>query len=123
MKVDVKNVVILGACVALLSGCATIINDKTQRVNVTTSNGAKVSAAIDGMPVEAPGVAVVTRAKAERMVTTSDSRCAQTTAMPSTVDNVFFINILSGGLFGSTTDYATDKMWKYQDTVTISCKN
>jgi hypothetical protein len=76
------------------------------------------------MPFEAPGIATVTRAKADRVITSRDSKCSASTILPSQVDNIFFINILSGGVgvFGSTTDYATEKMWKYQDTVIISCK-
>jgi len=38
------------------------------------------------------------------------------------VDPKFFVNILSGGSFGSTTDYSTEKMWKYNENVVISCK-
>jgi hypothetical protein len=105
------------------TGCASIINDKTQNVNVVTSNGHKAEVNIDGMPFQAPGVASFKRAKGDKIITTRDPKCNQTTVAPSTVDNVFFINILSGGVFGSTTDYATEKMWKYQDTVTISCKD
>jgi hypothetical protein len=105
------------------TGCASIINEKTQNVNVVTSNGRKVEVSIDGMPFQAPGVAAFKRTKADKMITTRDPKCNQTTVAPSTVDNVFFINILSGGVFGSTTDYASEKMWKYQDSVVISCKD
>lgn len=105
------------------TGCASIINEKTQNVNVVTSNGRKVEVNIDGMPFQAPGVASFKRTKADKMITTRDPKCNQTTVAPSTVDNVFFINILSGGVFGSTTDYASEKMWKYQDSVVISCKD
>ena len=105
-----------------LSGCATIINEKTQRINVATSTGDRVEVQIDGMPVQVPGIASVTRKKGDKIITTSDPKCNPSTILPSEVDTVFFINILSGGVFGSTTDYASEKMWKYQDTVIISCK-
>ncbi len=105
------------------SGCASILNEKTQNVNVVTSNGHKAEVSIDGMPFQVPGVASFKRAKGDKLITTRDSKCNPTTVAPSTVDNVFFINILSGGVFGSTTDYGTEKMWKYQDTVMISCKD
>lgn len=104
------------------TGCASIINDKTQNVNVVTSSGQKTEVAVDGMPYQAPGVASFKRAKAEKIITTKDPKCNPTTVAPSTVDNVFFINILSGGVLGSTTDYVTEKMWKYEDTVVISCR-
>lgn len=109
--------------VIAVTGCASILNDKTQSVNVVTSNGKEVEVNIDGMPFKAPGVATFKRAKADKVVTTRDPKCNQTTMAPSTVDNVFFINIISGGVFGSTTDYATEKMWKYQDSVIVSCRD
>ena len=113
----------LGVFAVSVAGCASIINEKTQSVNLVTSNGRKAEVSIDGVPFQAPGVATFKRAKADKMITTKDPKCNQTTIAPSTVDNVFFINIISGGVFGSTTDYSTEKMWKYQDTVTISCRD
>jgi hypothetical protein len=112
-----------GFLVASAVGCASIINEKTQNVNVVTSNGRKAEVNIDGMAFQAPGVASFKRAKADKIITTRDPKCNPTTVAPSNVDNIFFINILSGGVFGSTTDYSTEKMWKYQDTVIISCKD
>jgi hypothetical protein len=47
--------------------------------------------------------------------------CTEATNLNKEVETAFFINIISGGVFGSSTDYATEKMWKYQDSVTISC--
>ena len=115
---------VISTCIAIsATGCASIINEKTQNVNVVTSNGQKTEVAVDGMPYQAPGVASFKRAKADKIITTRDPKCNPTTIAPSTVDNVFFINILTGGVLGSTTDYATEKMWKYQDTIVISCRN
>jgi len=42
--------------------------------------------------------------------------------MENDVDPKFFVNVLSGGPFGSSTDYGTEKMWKYAENVTIACK-
>ncbi len=33
--------------------------------------------------------------------------------LDTTVEPVFFVNILSGGVFGSTTDFASESMFKY----------
>jgi hypothetical protein len=108
--------------IIMSTGCASILNEKTQNVNIVTSTGRKAEVMVDGMPFQAPGVATFKRMKGDKIITTKDSKCNQSTVVPSTVDNVFFINIISGGVFGSTTDYGTEKMWKYQDTVIISCK-
>jgi len=104
-----------------LTGCATILNDSTQPINVSTSSGAQISGTVDGIPFTAPGIVSVTRTDQDKVFVTDAAGCAKETIAPKTVDTVFFVNILSGGAFGSTTDYATDKMWQYSDNVVISC--
>ncbi len=50
-----------------------------------------------------------------------DDSCTKETNLNKEIEPTFFVNILTGGVFGSTTDMSTKKMWKYQDSVTISC--
>ncbi|MBV1774981.1 hypothetical protein KSF73_04560 [Burkholderiaceae bacterium DAT-1] len=109
------------AAVIGLSGCATILNEPTQTVNVSSSTGSPIKGSIDGTPFTAPGPVQVKRANANKVVIVETDGCAQQTVMEKSVDTKFFINILSGGAFGSTTDYTTEKMWKYNDSVVVSC--
>jgi hypothetical protein len=109
------------ATVVLMTGCASILNDKTQMVNITASNGAKITANADGKAFQTPAIVGLQRSKLDKIITTSDSSCNPQTLAPHTIDPIFFINILSGGAFGSTTDYATEKMWKYDNNLVINC--
>ncbi|MBU6950300.1 hypothetical protein [Hahella sp. HN01] len=104
------------------AGCASILNEDTQKVNVLSTSGEKFSGTIDGVPFEGPGVVEVKRANRDKVIVVDSSDCAKETVMTKSVDPVFFVNVLSGGAFGSTTDYSTEKMWKYQDSITVSCK-
>lgn len=106
----------------VLSGCASILNDDTQKINITTSNNTEIKGNIDGVPFTGPGIVSVKRAKADRILASDTPACNKQTLLHSSVDTKFYINILSGGTFGSSTDYSTDKMWKYEDTVLIPCK-
>jgi hypothetical protein len=106
----------------LTTGCASILNEKTQQVNVSSTNGKNIKGTIDGIPFTAPGIVSVQRTKAAKVVVTETEGCAKQTAVESNVDPKFFINVLSGGAFGSTTDYATEKMWKYSENIVISCQ-
>lgn len=106
----------------ILSGCASILNDDTQRINVGSSNNSEIKGSIDGIPFVGPAIISVKRSKADKIIMVDSPACTKQTLMPSTVDMKFYINILSGGTTGSTTDYATEKMWKYQDSVLIPCK-
>lgn len=115
-------VITLLATAVLSSGCASILNEKTQKINIATTNGETVKGTIDGVPFSAPGIATVTRENKDKVIVTETPNCAKETALSKSVDSKFFINILSGGVFGSSTDYGTEKMWKYEDSVTISCK-
>lgn len=117
--IAVRGLVVASALA--LSACATILNEETQQINVSASNGQPVKGTIDGQPFEGPGVVSVKRANADKIITTETAGCAETTTLNKQVDSKFFVNILSGGVFGSTTDYSTEKMWMYDENVVISC--
>lgn len=118
-----KKIILTGTLTSalLLGGCATILNDSTHTANIQTSDGQKASLNINGMTVEAPGVVELPRQKDGVVIKSVDNRCNDTN-VNSKVDTKFFINILSGGAFGSTTDYASEKMWTYDDTIVVQCK-
>ncbi|MDD4912740.1 MAG: hypothetical protein PHP57_10640 [Sideroxydans sp.] len=105
-----------------LSGCASILNDKTQAINVSSSTGSDIQGTVNGMPFKAPGVVQVTRENKDKLFVTETEGCVKETIAEKSVDPKFFVNILSGGAFGSSTDYASEKMWKYNENVTIACK-
>lgn len=110
------------ALVALFStGCATILTEDTHKMNVSTSNGAEIEVEVDGQKQTAPGIITVKKSGEDKVLVTNASGCTESTNLNKEVETAFFINIISGGVFGSSTDLATKKMWKYQDSVTISC--
>lgn len=106
----------------LTTGCASILNENTQKINVGTSNNEKATVSIDGKSFEVPGVVEVKRQNQDKILVSESENCAKQTMLAKSVDEKFFINILSGGAFGSTTDFASEKMWKYQEAVTVNCK-
>jgi hypothetical protein len=104
-----------------MSGCASIMNDQTQQINVSTSNGTTVKGTVNGQPFTAPGIVTLRRENKNKLFYVDSPNCAKETIAEKNVDPKFFINILSGGIFGSTTDYSSEKMWQYE-SVTINCK-
>ncbi|MDH4451492.1 MAG: hypothetical protein QE265_13030 [Rhodoferax sp.] len=116
----VSGAVLCGA--VLLTGCASIMNDDNQNINVTTTGNKQISGNVDGKPFTAPGVVSVKRDKVARTLNVDTPGCTKETSLPNEVDSKFWINILSGGPFGSSTDYGTGKMWKYQENVAIACQ-
>ncbi|AXE29512.1 adenosine deaminase [Chromobacterium phragmitis] len=118
-----KLLLLPAALLALgLTGCASILNDQTQQVNVSSSTGTEIKGTIDGQAFKAPGIVNLKRENKNKIIMTETEGCAQQTVAEKTVDPKFFINILSGGAFGSTTDYSTEKMWKYSDNIVVSCR-
>lgn len=119
-----KKIALALACssVVAFSGCASILNEKTQPVNVSSSNGKPIAGKIDGVAFTGPGIVNVVRENKDKVLMATTEGCAPETAMPKSVDSKFFINIISGGVFGSTTDYTTEKMWRYSETVVVACK-
>ncbi len=115
------KILTLAAVLSAVSGCATILNEDVQQVNLVASNGQKFTAVVDGADVAGPGIIGLKREKVVKVITVSTPECASETTANPKVDSKFFINILSGGAFGSTTDYSTGKMWAYDETIEISC--
>lgn len=104
------------------SGCATILNDETQKVNVQTSNNTKTKISVDGVMYDAPGIIELPRQEKDVILQVQNKNCNQQMIVKSKVDGKFWINILSGGTFGSSTDYGTEEMWAYDDNIVINCK-
>ena len=107
----------------LLSGCASILNDSTQQVNVTSSDGKEVKGTVDGIPFTAPSIVSLRRENKSKVFYIETEGCAKQYAAEKNVDLKFFINILGGlyGLTSSTVDYASEKMWTYTDNAVIPC--
>ena len=107
--------------VLLFQGCATILEDDTQSLNVRTSDNKAITVSVDGQSVETPTSVTVDRDGSKIAVTTDAEGCSSRTEVDREVDGTFFINILSGGVYGSTTDFATGKMWEYETDIVVNC--
>jgi hypothetical protein len=119
-----KKVMTTAALFAMfgLTGCASILNEKTQAVNVSASNGKEIVGTVDGATFKAPGIVNLTRENKNKVFLVTTDGCAKETVAEKSVDGKFFINILTGGTLGSSTDYSTEKMWRYSENVVVSCK-
>jgi hypothetical protein len=119
-----KKLALISACVAatVLSGCASILNEKTQQINVSASNGKEIVGTIGGQEFKGPGIVNVTRENKNKVLVAKTEGCTKETVMEKSVDSKFWINILSGGVFGSSTDYSSEKMWRYSENIVVSCK-
>ncbi|MBQ4810331.1 adenosine deaminase [Pseudoalteromonas luteoviolacea] len=114
--------VLAGAAILTLSGCSTILTDDYHRINVSsTKQGLQVE--VDGNVQTAPGVVEVKKENKNKTLNVTTQGCEQAIALNKEVEPTFFVNLLSGGAFGSTTDYSSEKMWRYQDSVSVVCPN
>lgn len=118
-----KTLTVLAAATALMTtGCATILSGETQSINVATSNGQAIQVSIDGAQYNAPGIITIPKSDEQtKVISTQAQGCTKETALTRDIEPTFFVNILTGGVIGSTTDYASKSMWKYQDNVTVTC--
>ena len=118
---QVSSFLFIVCMVCILGGCATILSGDNQSINVTTEAGKKYNALINGQKYAVPSVIELTRENKDKILTLEE--CPdQKILLHKEINPVFFVNILSGGVFGSTTDYASDSMWKYQpENVNVKC--
>lgn len=120
---------ILVAFGMVFTGCATISNGPKQQVSLTTSDGKAVVADINGKKVNIPGKVKISRKGATVKVLAEDNPGYDSTQLVITGKNKisgwFWVNILWGGTFGSTTDGISGGMYKYTNpnfTVPVSQK-
>jgi len=107
----------------LISGCATILNDENASVTVTSSSNKNIEAVLAGKQFIVPATVQVPRDGSDYVVSTQAEGCEPLTAVSRKMDTAFLGNLITGGVGGSTTDYATGEMWEYQENVVIACKN
>ncbi|WP_233008493.1 hypothetical protein [Rheinheimera faecalis] len=105
----------------VLSGCASVMTSEEQSINITSSNNKPIEVSVDDKKATTPGTVVVLRDGKDKVVTSTTPGCQNATPIKKDIATPFWGNILIGGVFGSTTDASTGKMWNYADTVEISC--
>ncbi|MDQ7066826.1 MAG: hypothetical protein Q9M40_01825 [Sulfurimonas sp.] len=76
--------------------------------------------AVDGRTVQTPSIVTLDRGKDNLTVKCKDG--SNQKLLSKKINPVFFVNILSGGAFGSTTDYASGAMWQYDENINLECK-
>lgn len=116
------------------SGCATIIAGTTQKISVNSNvDGAEVllqTLSVDSENVDAsdvksekslghtPLTTEVNKEDLENAVLTvrKEGYTSQKLTFQNEITGAFWVNILSGGLFGSSTDFSTGAVYKYTPT-------
>lgn len=97
-----------------LTGCATIISGSDQLLTVNANvEGAEVY--LGGQLLgTTPLSANVKRGQEGVLRVTADGYQPYQIALNKSINSVFFVNLLSGGAFGSSTDYSTGAMYQYE---------
>lgn len=119
-----KKLSILALAIAV-SGCASIIDGKNQNVNLVPSTSGKVAATVTSpsgvQEVTLPTVIHTERAKEDIIVKVEENSCYEesTQAIKSSVNPLILGNVICGGLFGSTTDFATGAAWEYDTSAIV----
>jgi len=104
--------VILAAIVTC--GCASIVSTSNQNITISSDpDGATIK--IDGMPMgKTPATVPVKRSSANKtIVMEKDGYESQQITAASGTNPWFFGNIISGGLYGSTTDAISGAAYEY----------
>lgn len=121
-----KKIAIIIILTSMLSGCATIIKGKTQNINIMTSDGENAQATVFSktgmMDTELPRYVSVHKSSQDVTIRVKEDECHKETiaVAPSKIEPWFWGNIISGGVFGSSTDYSTGAMWSYDTNVIVN---
>lgn len=116
MLLKMVSLTIIVSFSVLFSGCATILSDKTQKINLISSKPQKVE--INGQLFNAPNIIELQRPSSDGILKIPE--CNKTILMPKKMNNVFFANIFF--IYGSSTDLSTGALWEYDQTnINIDC--
>jgi hypothetical protein len=99
--------------VTLLSaGCATIVKGRTQTISVSSNvDGAELF--LDGLRIgTTPFAGMVPKSKATLMVQKPGYK-TQTISLSTSIEPIFWGNIITGGTIGSITDFASGAAYQY----------
>ena len=120
-----KKTLLLGVtagAMVMFSGCATILDGDTQKISVNSNPAQHVKFELDGKQYTTPSIILLKREKKDKIINIEDNKCKKQVLLNKKINPTFFVNILSGGALGSTTDASTGAMWKYDDNVNIDCR-
>ena len=106
------GVLVLGLTVV---GCATLLGGGGSQDITVNANVAGAEVALNGVPLGTTPLTVNISRKTTGLLTiSSEGYQTLTVGLERTTNGWFWGNILSGGLLGSSTDYATGAMYKYE---------
>jgi hypothetical protein len=102
----------------MVTGCATIISGTSQLMTVNANvDGAEVHLLTeegDRLLGTTPLTTRVKRGYEGTLRVTAEGYRPYESALNKKINSVFWVNILSGGVFGSTTDYTSGAMYEYE---------
>jgi len=108
---SVVRVLVLGLAIG---GCATILSGTRQTLTVNANVDAAQVYLNDSLLGNTPLTASVKRGKTGVLKVSKDGYRPYQAALNKKVTSTFWVNIFSGGTFGSTTDMATGAMYEYE---------
>lgn len=108
----------------MFGGCASILKGKTQQVTIL-SNVEDAENLVNGQRIgKTPYTGQIKRASDMTLTLSKAGYQAKTITIDTSVEPIFFGNVVCGGAPGSTTDYATGSMYKVSNsTINIDLVN
>lgn len=110
-----KALIIAVSALALLAttGCSTIIKGKDQVVTIN-SNVEDAQITVNGVPVgKTPFTGPILRNSKTVVGVSKDGYVTKNVTLDTSIEPIFWGNIIIGGVLGSTTDASTGSMYKY----------
>lgn len=119
-KTGIAFIILLSMTFAIFSNsCATIVKGPTQKVTID-SNVPGADIYLNNKRIgQTPYTGPIPRGSDTTIVVSKPGYRNKTVTLNSSVEPIFFGNIICGGTTGSITDFATGSMYKYSSTIQI----
>ncbi len=110
-----KKLALAGLSLGLvaISGCSTLVNGSSQSVSIN-SNVQDAQVTWNGAPIgKTPLTVQVKRGSSAQITVSKDGYISKTITADTSIEPIFWGNVIFGGVLGSTTDGVNGNMYKY----------
>lgn len=109
----VLRIIFLVSLASWITSCATVVGGTSQTVSID-SNVKGADVVVNGAMVgQTPFAGSISRGKSTSVTIRKEGYRSKTVILNTEVEPIFWGNIIVGGVFGSTTDLASEAMYKY----------
>ncbi len=103
---------LLFSSLLLTTGCASILKGSDQPININSNVDSAEVYVNEQLVGRTPFTGTIERRSRVNLRVSKEGYQSRSLILDTSIEPVFWVNVFVGGVWGSTTDWATGSMWK-----------